>query len=287
MVATNRLLVLPLLATAMLLGAFRVETGQQKSPPHRSIQDSIQRNLAKDLEDDEDGARQLFLLGDEAVSPLIRFLSGPNKEKRASAAKALAYIGNARGMRALRSAVQSERDKEAKSVMSFFLAGGLVATTSESDLNFLRSSIETARSADDDGETAMPALSAALTLGMMGGSDSLPLLRKVAKDDNIAVEEIGKAIRSIEAKSIRQTTARTSSNEEELVKSIVLDGTFFAEEERKETSVTEVTFNRERNRVLVSLEIYLGPKSARGYDLVLSKRNGEWKVVGIWFAWVA
>jgi hypothetical protein len=56
MVATNRLLVLPLLATAMLLGAFRVETGQQKSPPHRSIQDSIQRNLTKDLEDDEDGA---------------------------------------------------------------------------------------------------------------------------------------------------------------------------------------------------------------------------------------
>jgi hypothetical protein len=40
----------------------------------------------------------------------------------------------------------------------------------------------------------MPALSAALTLGMMGGSDSLPLLRKVAKDDNIGVAEIGKAI---------------------------------------------------------------------------------------------
>jgi hypothetical protein len=171
--------------------------------------------------------------------------------------------------------------------MSFFLAGGLVATTSESDLNFLRSSIETARSADDDDETAMPALSAALTLGMMGGSDSVPLLRKVAKDDNIGVDEIGKAIRWMETKSIRQTTARTSSNEEELVKSIVLDGIFFAEEERKETSVTEVTFNRDLNRVLVSLEIYLGPKSARGYDLALSKRNGEWKVVGIWFAWVA
>jgi hypothetical protein len=284
---TNKLLILPLLGAAMLLAAFERTTGQQKSPPRRSVQRIVQQNLTKDLEDDEDGARQLFLLGDEAVTPLIKLLSGPNKEKRASAAKALAYIGNAQGMHALRNAVQSERDKEAKSVMSFFLAGGLVATTSESDLNFLRSSIETARSADDDDETAMPALSAALTLGMMGGSDSLPLLRKVAKDDNIGVEEIGKAIRWIETKSIRQTTARTSSSEEVLVKSIVLDGTFFAEEERKETSVTEVTFNRERNRVLVSLEIYLGPKSARGYDLVLSKRNGEWKVVGIWFAWVA
>ncbi len=284
---TNKLLTLPLLGAAMLLAAFERTTGQQKSPPPRSVQHIVQQNLTKDLEDDEDGARQLFLLGDEAVSRLIKFLSGPNKEKRASAAKALAYIGNAPGMHALRNAVQSERDKEAKSVMSSFLAGGLVGTTSESDLNFLKSSIETARSADDDGETAMPALSAALTLGMMGGSDSLPLLRKVAKDDNIGVEEIGKAIRWIENKSIRQTTAQTSSNEEELVKSIVLDGTFFAEEERKETSVPEVTFNRERNRVLVSLEIYKGPKSARGYNLVLSKRNGEWKVVGIWFAWVA
>jgi PBS lyase HEAT-like repeat len=193
----------------MLLAAFERTTGQQKSPPRRSVQHIVQQNLTKDLEDDEDGARQLFLLGDEAVSPLIKFLSGPNKEKRASAAKALAYIGNAQGMHALRNAVQSERDKEAKSVMSFFLAGGLVGTTSESDLNFLKSSIETARSADDDDETAMPALSA------------------------------------------------------------------------------EVTFNRERNRVLVSLEIYKGPKSARGYNLALSKRNGEWKVVGIWFAWVA
>jgi hypothetical protein len=196
MVVTNRLLILPLLGPAMLLAAFEGATGQQKSPRRHSIQDSVQQNLAKDLEDDEDGARQLFLLGDEAVS-------------------------------------------------------------------------------------------AALALGMMERSDSLPLLRKVAKDDNIGVEEIGKAIRWIENKSIRQTTARTSSNEEELVKSIALDGTFFAEEERKETSVTEVTFNRERNRVLVSLEIYRGPKSARGYDLVLSKRNGDWKVVGIWFAWVA
>src|SRR5947207_14280452 len=123
MVATNRLLVLPLLATAMLLGAFRVETGQQKSPPHRSIQDSIQRNLAQDLDDDEDGARQLFLLGDEAVSPLIRFLSGPNKEKRASAAKALAYIGNAGEMRTLRTACQCVRDEEGKAVMSCVIAG--------------------------------------------------------------------------------------------------------------------------------------------------------------------
>jgi len=248
------------------------------------VQDSVQQNLTKDVED-EDGARQLFLLGDDAVSPLIKFLSDPDKEKRASAAKALAYIGNSKGMRALRNAVKSERDREAKSMMAFYFAGGLVGTTSESDLSFLRSSVETARFADDGDESALPGFSAALTLGMMRRSDSLALLRKVAKEDTI--EEIGKAIRWIESKSTLQTKAPTSASEEELVKAVVLDGTFFAEQERDETSVTELTFNPKRNKVLVSLEIYQGPKSARGYDLVLSKRDGQWRVVGVWFAWIA
>jgi hypothetical protein len=190
-------------------------------------------------------------------------------------------------MQALRNAVKAEQDKETSSVMSYWLTGALVGTTSESDLNFLKSSIEAARLADDDDESALPALSAALVLGMMGRRDSLPLLRKVANDENIGVEEIGKAIRWIENNNISKTKVRTSPREEELVKSIVLNGTFFAEDERDHTSVTEITFNRAHNKVLVSLEIYFGPKSARGYDLVLAKKGGEWRVIGIWFAWVA
>jgi hypothetical protein len=111
----NRPLIMSFLGAAMLLAGFERTTGQQKGP-RRSVQHIVQQNLTKDLEDDEDGARQLFLLGDQGVSPLIKFLSGANKEKRASAAKALAYIGNALGMHALRSAVQSERDTERRSL---------------------------------------------------------------------------------------------------------------------------------------------------------------------------
>ncbi len=283
-VLTTKLLMAPLLGSAMLLRALESRTQEQERPPRRSVQASVEQNLAKDVEYD-DGARQLFLLGDDAVSPLIKFLSDPDKEKRASAAKALAYIGNSQGMRALRNAVRSERDREAKSMMSFYLAGGLVGTTSESDLRFLRSAVETARFADDGDESDLPGFSAALTLGMMRRSDSLALLRKVAKEDTI--EEIGKAILWIENKSTPQTKAPTSASEEELVKAVVLDGTFFVEQERDKTSVTELTFNPKRNKALVSLEIYQGPKSARGYDLVLTKKSGEWRVVGIWFTWIA
>ena len=98
-------------------------------------------------------------------------------------------------MEALRNAVESESDKEAKAAMSAFLAGGLVHTTSQNDLDFLRSCIQTARFGDDENESAFPAISAALTLGMMGNNDSIELLRRVAKEDTLGSEEVDKAIR--------------------------------------------------------------------------------------------
>jgi hypothetical protein len=263
------------------------EIEKQKNPSRHPIQERVRRNLAEGL-DDEDAIRDLFALGDKAVPALIKFLSDPDKERRAGAARALAYIGDRQGMQAIRNAAEAEKDKETKSAMSCFLAGGLVQTKSESDLDFLRSSAERAQSVADDDAPELTAMYAALALGMRGGDDSLPALRKVSNVDSLAVEEIGKAIRWIESKSTpRQATTGQSLSDEELIKTTVLDGTFFAQEDRNETSVEEVTFNRQRSKALVSLEIYHGPKSARGYDLVLAKESGMWRVVGIWFSWVA
>lgn len=288
----SKRLILLILVSVTFSEACRRDTQRQESLLRGSMQDSVQRSVAKDLEDDEDGTRQLFVLGDEAVPSLTKFLRDPDEEKKAGAARGLAYIGNQQGIQALRNAIQSEQDKEAKSEMSYFLTGGLVDTPSDSDLNFLRSSVETAQVTDDDDES-LPALSAALALGMMGTSDSLPILRKVAKQDSVASEEITKAIRWIENKPTRRRSGtRTSMNDEELVKNIVLEETLFAEKGRGEASVTEITFNREKNRVLVSLEIHRSPRPrskrqfAYGYDVVLAKRSGEWRPAGIWFAWI-
>jgi hypothetical protein len=260
---------------------------KQESLSGDSIQEKVRRILGQDLEE-ENVVRELFALGDEAVPSLTEFLSDADKIRRAGAARGLAFIENQQGMQALRNAVKAEKDKETKSAMSCFLAGGLVETKSENDLEFLRMSVERARlSADDDGR-AFTGVCAALTLGMMGRHDSLPLLRKVATADLIDSEEIGKAIRWMENKTEpRQATTGQSLSDEELIKSAVLDGTFFAEAERDKTSVTQITFNREWNKALVSLEISLSMRSARGYDLVLAKENGVWGVVGIWFAWIA
>jgi HEAT repeat protein len=286
-VVINSLLIPLLLGSTTLLGAFEGEHRKQESLPPGSPQVTVPHDLAKDLEGDEDGARHLFLIGDEAVPALIRFLSDPDNEKRIGAARALAYIGNREGMRALQIAFKSEKDEEVKSAMSSYYAGGLVGTLSKSDLHFLKSSVETARFTDDDDESAFPAITAALALGMMRRKDSLVLLRKVAKQDVIGSEEVSEAIRWINNPRPRQTRIGTSTSEDDLVKNAVLKDTFFVEGKRDDTSVSELTFNRERNKALVSLDIYQNPRTRYGYDLVLAKNNGRWKVVGIWFAWIA
>lgn len=274
---TNRRLLLLLLGSAILLGVFEAEAREQKDRSYNSMPNSLQRKVAKDLEDDENGARQLFLLGGESVSPLIEFLSDPDEGRRVAAARGLAYIGAPQGMQALRNAIRAEKDEETRSVISCFLAGGLVKTESEPDLNFLRNSV-----ASRD----FPGFCAALALGMRGGNDSLSLLRKVAKANG--PEEVEEAIRWMEEKKSipKRATPKAWERDEELIKKIVLDGTFFAEEERDNTSVEELTFNRARSRALVTLEINRG-KYAQGYDLVLAKESGVWRVVGVWFVWTA
>src|SRR5258708_13008576 len=128
-------------------------------------------------------------MGDEAVPPLIRFLSDPDNGTRAGAARGLAYIGNENGMEALRIAVKTERNKETKSVIWCFLAGGLVETESEADLHFLRRSVGSARFADDN-EKSFPGFCAGLALGIKVRPHSLPILPKVAGDDPLHSQQI-------------------------------------------------------------------------------------------------
>lgn len=209
---------------------------KQESASQRSMQDRVRQNLSKDL-DDEDAIAELFAFGDDAVPSLINFLSDPDREKRMGAARGLAYIGNHQGLQALRSTARSERDKEAKDMVSYFLAGALVDSKSEQDMSFLRNSVEGALSAKDTDETPSAAISASLALAMMGRKDSLPLLRKVAKMDTLPADEIQKAVLWIEKKSVGTPTlgATQPGSDDDLVKKVVLDQTFFAEAERDKT----------------------------------------------------
>jgi HEAT repeats len=274
-------------AVARFCQTSKSEIEKGANPRSNSVEEKVRRSLSDNALEDEDAIRSLFRLGDEAVPPLIRFLSDPDKGTRAGAARGLAYIGSQQGMGALRIAVKTERNQETKSTISCFLAGGLVETQSHGDLNFLRRLVESAQIADDN-EKSFVGTCAALALGVKGRSDSLPILRKFVGTDLSDSEEIGKAILWIERKSVSgQANATRRANDEESIKTFVLDNTFFSEKEHDTTSVENLTFNRTRNKVLVSVEVYVNPRSARGYDLVLARVNGIWRVTGIWFAWVA
>jgi hypothetical protein len=111
--------------TPMFSQTYQSEIEKHEKLPGNSIHEKVRRSLDEDLEE-EDGIRELFALGDAAVPSLIKFLSDTSKDRRAGAARGLAYIGNQEGMRALRNAVKAERDEETKSAMGCFLAGGLL-----------------------------------------------------------------------------------------------------------------------------------------------------------------
>jgi hypothetical protein len=256
----------------------------QGKPLADSSPDSIRRNLAKS-EEDRDAILELFIIGDEAIPSLVNFVRSPDQDVRTHAARGLAYLGNDKGMKALETAIASERDGETRSLMSYFLAGGLVQTKSERHLEFLKASIEraTAKGSEDDDE-AFPAVSAALALAMTGRSDVLPALRNFQQLGLVDSDEIAKAIRWIENKPGTEPAATGSAvSEEELVRNIVLTQTFFAQGD--ETSVERLTFNRTKTKVLVSIQIS-GRHYARGYDVVLANETGAWRITGVWFTWI-
>jgi hypothetical protein len=281
----------PLIASAVVLAcitslSFRTqqEASQQQAHTPSDIQEKVRNYLAHP--NDDGPLKTLFTAGDAAVRPLIDLLSDPSIETRGMSARALAYLGNPEGLEALRDAVQAERDQETKIAMSCFLAGALVDPNSPRDIQFLKTLLGNVRFDDPDADE-IPAYCAALALGMIGGRDSLALLRKAAGPNPVDTDELGKAIHWIESSAASKPAGDDGMlSDEDLIRKTVVEGTFFAQAERTDTSVSEPIFNASRERALVSVEVYKGPKSARGYDLALAKKRGEWRVVGIWIAWL-
>ncbi len=247
------------------------DTTLTESPASVSLERTVRQNLARS-EEDRDAIRELFIIGNEAIPSLVKFLHSSNGEVRVKAARGLAYIGNEHGMKALRAAVASEQDNETKSNLAYFLTGGLVQAVSPSDQEYLRA--------------AAPAVNAALALAITGEDDVLPALRQFEQLGLTDSDEIAKAIRWIENKpGTEPTVIEAAANEKEIVQKIVLTQTFFAEKSGDETGVDALTFDPAGTRVLVSIGIS-GDGYSRGYDLVLAKSSETWKITGVWFTWI-
>ena len=157
--------------------------------------------------------------------------------------------------------------------------------SSQEEWDFLQISIKGYRD-EDDGAS----INAALALGTNGSEKALRLLQTAQPldEDQIPDNEIAKAVRWIQhGPPNKGATSTGTQSDSEQIRRTVLENAFYAEGERKHLSVEKIVFTKEKSRALVSVEIYRGPKDARGYDVVLQKSTGTWEIVGVWFSWIA
>jgi hypothetical protein len=284
---TYYLLVALILAGSSLLADDSHSQNRSSVETNARPNDRVQQ-LLSDRQDDEEAVGSIFELGNGALPPLVGALREGRQVERAS--RALAYLGGPEERKTLREAIGTEKNRERKSLISSLLAGALVEPASQEEWDFLRTCVEGYKSDVED----FVSLSAALALGTNATPQALHLLQSAGPIDESRLsdketeKEIAKAIRWIKQRSLSKASSSTEARSDpEQIKKIVLENAFYADGERELLSVEEIAFTRDKSRALASVEIYRGPKDARGYDIVLLKSSGTWKIVGVWFSWVA
>lgn len=274
-----------------LIGAGPVSGGNGRAQNRsnaeaRQFHDDRVRRLLSDTGDDQETLAKIFEIGNEAIPDLIRALGDAQASERA--ARALVYLGGPEERKAVRRAIGLEKNRERRWLMTAFFAGALVEPVSEEDWGLLRTCIKGYKSRDEGRSFA--SIPAALALGTNGSSRALRLLQIATKldEDLIPDNEIGKAIRWIRQPSNREeVTSKRLDSPVEQVKGIVLANAFYAEGELDNTKVEKVVFTKDSARALAFVEVYRGPKDARGYEVVLVRNADSWRIVGVWYSWVA
>jgi hypothetical protein len=260
-------------------------------PVKRAVEDGRERKAVERLlriSDDNRAIVELFRLGSDVVPDLVRSLRV--RAVRARAAKAIAYSGEAAGLKALLDTARSERDVSMRIELSSYLAGSLVQARKGEHLKFLRDCIAQYR----DDEADVVAAAAALTLGTMRTADAAQILR-VARDldaENLAHHEIAKAQRWINSGRavIGYPRAGQIVAGEDGLREFVLSRAFYAEAEESGLAVETVIWNKRHDKALVEVAVYERSALAREYHVVVapvSGKAGEFLITGIWLNLVA
>jgi hypothetical protein len=285
-----------LLVTAFLCGSSLVvgqdyADNRSGTEANQSSDQRVQQLLSDDRTEDAEAVRRIFELGDQAVPALVSALrEGTDVERAARAARALVYVGGPEERKVLRELVATEKNPEKKWVMAAFLAGALVEPSSREEWDFLRSCVEGYR----DQDQSYASFSAVLSLGINASPKALQLLQSVGSPEqkssleNDTVEEAGQAIRwANQRPAFRAPAPSEKGPDSDLIKQTILHDAFFAVGGAKKVSFDEMSFTENRTRVLVSLKVPARNGNQQGYDILLRKQAGAWKIVGVWFVWAA
>lgn len=276
------------LAFSLVAGGIHAGSSS-KDGANEPSRERVQRLLSDRHMDDSEAIRLIFKEDEIALPLLLTALRERKNVERAS--WALASLGGPKEREVLRSMIAAEEDHEKKWLMSSFLAGALVDPASDEEWHFLEACLREYKNDD----TAFASFSAALALGVNASPQALRLLETVVTPgqsptpDNDAFQEVKQAIQWIKHRpsSGKTSAPAESESDSKQIKHVVLGNAFYAEGDREHFSVEDIVFTRERGRALVSVEVYRGPKDAHGYNIVLERRSGAWKIVGIWVSWAA
>lgn len=271
-----------------LLGASDHSQEQPKGNVKTSAHAIEQLLLDRQVEDDE-VSRAIFQSDKSAVPALVTGLQRGESVTRA--ARGLAYVGGPDERKILLRAIKTEKDSSKRSELSSLLAGSLVEPTSKEEWDFLEKCFRGYK--EKINEEAFVPFSAALALGTNGSQFALQLLERAAaiggpsNKENDSAKVVADAIRWIKHHPIdKRTPPETGSDTADITK-IVLQNAFYSDQTVSQSSIQGIVFNEDRRRALVTVDVNQGSKDAHGYDIVLQKNAGTWRIVGIWFTWAA
>jgi hypothetical protein len=281
-----------LLVTAFLLGSSLVvgkgyAQNRSGTEANQSTGQRVKLLLSDDRTEDAEAVRRIFELGNDAVPALVSALREGRNVERAS--RAMAYLGSPEERKILREMIATRKDSEAKWVMSGFLAGGLVEPASVEEWGFLESC---AKGYKEEAK-GFASFSAVLALGINTSPHALRLLQSVgsrgqrSSSENDTVEEAEQAIRWINRRSLSKASTTERGSDSDQIKRAVLRDAFFAGGKSESVSFEEIAFTKNRTRAVVSLEVRGGNGNPHGYDVVLQRESGMWRITGAWFSWAA
>lgn len=251
--------------------------------------------------------------GVAAIPVLKRGLSDQTTEERQYlAAYFLGLIGGHEARDILKHEYELAHDTWLKALLCFCMS----STGDEQDINFLIQSLK----GETIGDDWPPIEAAALALGVLRPQKAVVGLTACAKKDrgSIASDAADKALKWIQGRSPQTPQAKEAPEREQIILAMFRCGIPRTEEsddfyegdrnlrwlyrdgawkfqpvisDAALKDVPGISFDvyvtQDHSKALVAVGMTFGPLNGKGYNYVLEKDKGEWRVVGILSTWIS
>jgi hypothetical protein len=301
----QRLMVITSLA--VLVSMSPVFAGDDNTAVFTSLLDAPR--ASDDVFEEDRIASTAFLLEQKAIPILEKALSLPDEEKAYLAGRALAVIGGEQAIAVLRKKCEETKNNWIKSLLCFALA----SRGKPEDVKYLIDSLQ----GEHIGDEGAPILSAAYSLGVLKAEQARgPLQQTVEKNSGFASEAARTALQWMDQKPWQTPQAVSAEGKDGGILTLFRFGIPRSDEadvfierntqriwQRRERSWSyhngpapqketpsiwfNVRISPDGARAFCSVGLLFGPLNGSGYDFVLRKVEGEWRVVGVALTWVS